>query len=340
MVNFSQLSRAVSLINFPARMEDRILQLEKQCRTLSAQVDNTKKQLDGVIDQQKQDVGALLLKLQKMEQSVTSTKDWTTQKVIFALESLYLLGNGMHAALLDLVTKMTNIPEEIGALAKVESDESVVKVKELLERAKPQWEEMIRVLEARLPCAQEVHRRESGSVISPPTQPEHAPPRSPGQSDAIEVAPVVSQSALAPTSDAPQSPIMADQQLTVTPSDGVAPVPTSHLSPTAPSSAALELTRTGQDLLPIIVAGPSSPLTTCASHPASPIDGDDQNTRKRKATEEVDVDIARKKPSSHRKKGPPALPQRKQPPRGRSKAPEGDPATPGQPDTIMEEDAE
>ena len=254
-----------------------------------------------------------------------------TQKVIFALESLYLLGNGMHAALLDLVTKMTNIPEEMGALAKVESDESVVKVKELLERAKPQWEEMIWVLEAQLPCAKEVQRCESGSVMLAPTQPEHAPPHSPGKSDAIEVAPVVPQSALAPNSDVPQSPIVADQQLMVTPSDGVAPVPTSHLSPTAPSTESLELT--------IIVAGPISPPTACASHPASPINGDDQNTGKRKATEEVDVDISRKKPASHRKKGLLALPQRKQPPHGRSKAPEGDPATPGQPDT-MEEDAE
>ena len=317
-------------------MEDRILQLEKQCRTLSAQVQNTKKKLDTVIDQRKQEVGELLLKLQKIEQSVSSTKEWTTQKVVFALESLYLLGNGMHGALLDLVTKMTKIPEEMGALALVESDvgalalvqsdESVVKVKLLLEHAQTQWEEMIRVLEARLPSTQEVERRDS---VSPPThRDEQVPPRSPRASDVIEVAPTVPT--LAPASDA------ADKQLAVT-RDEVAPAaPTTPLTcPTAPSTDGVA----GQSNVPTTaVTGADSPLTICPSHPASPIGGDEGNMstgRKRKADEEVDTDIARKKPASNRKKGPPSLPQRKQPSRGRSKVPDGDPVTP-KADAVMD----
>ena len=75
-------------------MEDRILQLEKQCKTLSAQVQHTKKKLDSIIDQRKEELGELIVKLQGVEQSVS--KDWTTQKVMFVLESLYLLGNGIH----------------------------------------------------------------------------------------------------------------------------------------------------------------------------------------------------------------------------------------------------
>ena len=314
-------------------MEDRILQLEKQCKTLSAQVQHTKKKLDSVIDQRKEELGELVLKLQKMEQSVSSTKDWTTQKVMFALESLYLLGNGIHGALQDLVTKMAKIPEEMGALALaesdvgavalVESDESVVKVKLLLERAQTQWAEMIRVLEARLPSAQEVQRRDS---VSPPShRDEHVPQCSPRASDAIEVTPTVPT--LVPASDAPQSRIVADKQSEAA-RDEVAPAaPTAPTScPTVPSTEA--------------ATGADSPLTIC---PTSPIHGDDENMssgRKRKADEEVDMDIARKKPASNRKKGPPSVPQRKQPSRGRSKVPDGDPVTPGQSsraDTIMEE---
>ena len=311
-------------------MEDRILQLEKQCRTLSAQVQNTKKKLNTVIDQQKQEVGELLLKLQKIKQSVSSTKEWMTQKVVFTLESLYLLGNGIHGVLLDLVTKMTKIPEEMGALALVESDvgalalvqsdKSVVKVKLLLERTQTQWEEMIRVLEAQLPSTQEVERHDS---VSPATHhDEQVPPCSPRASDVIEVAPTVPT--LAPASDA------ADKQLAVT-RDEVAPAaPTTPLTcPTAPSTDGVA----GQSNMPTAVTGTDSPLTICPSHPASPIGGDEGNMstgRKRKADEEVDMDITRKKPASNRKKGPPSLPQQKQPSRGRSKVPDGDPMTPGQ----------
>lgn len=314
-------------------MEDRILELEKQCRTLSGQVKDTKEQLDSIIDRRQQDMVELRLKMQKIEESVTSTKDWTVQKVLFAMESLYLLGNSMHKALLDLVS-VTKTPEDTGALALVDSDESVMKVKELLERAKPQWEEMIRVLEARLLGAQKILSRESGSVTSPPPHRDG----SPGASHASEVAPIVPQSPLAPSSDAalpPQSPVMADQQVVVaTKSDGVAPAaPTTISSPTAPNTEALED-------VPIIVVGAPSPL----ADPTSPQDEDeDQNTstgRKRKANEEVDVDIARKKPASTRRKAAPSTPQRKQPSRGRSKAPEGDPVAQGQsskPDIIMEE---
>ena len=64
---------------------------------------DTNKKLDSVIDQRKQDMGELHLKLQKVQESVASTKDWTAQKVIFVLESIYLLGTGMHAALLNLM---------------------------------------------------------------------------------------------------------------------------------------------------------------------------------------------------------------------------------------------
>ena len=296
-------------------MEDHILQLEKQCRTLSAQVQNTKKKLDTVIDQQKQEVGELLLKLQKIKQSVSSTKEWTTQKVIFALESLYLLGNGMHGALLDFVTKMTKIPEEMGALALVESDmgalalvqsdESVVKVKLLL-RTQTQWEEMIRVLEARPPSTQEVERCNS---VSPPTHcDEQVPPPSPCASDAIEVAPTVPT--LAPASDA------GDKQLAVA-CDEVAPAaPTTLLTcSTAPSTDGV-LTLAGQSNVPTAVTGADSPLTICPSHPTSPIGGDEGNMStgcKRKADEEVDMDITRKKPASNRKKGLPSLSQQKQP---------------------------
>jgi len=361
-------------------MEDCILQLEKQCRTLAGQVEDTKKKLDTVINQWKQEVGELLLKLQKIDQSASSMKDWTTQKVIFVLESLHLLGNGIHMVLLDLVMKMTNLPEEIGALAVVESNESKV---ELLECAKPQWQELIQVLEARLPLTQEVQRGESPSAMLPsshhnehvpPRLPgashgtevqrgespavmlppshcdEHAPPRSPGTSHVIDVVPTVPQPTLEPPSDAPlppQSPIVADQQQVVTTAgDGVVPAaptsPSSLLGPMVPSTEAVKVAPTGSDL-PILVAGPaSSPLTALASHPASPIN-EDQNMStgcKRKANEEVNVDIPRKKPASTWKKGPPPAPQRKQPSHGRSKAPEGDPVTPGQSskqDTIMEE---
>jgi len=260
--------------------------------------------------------------------------------VLFALESLYLLGNVIHGALLDLVQKMTDFPEEMGAMAWVESDKSV-KVKELLERAKPKWEEMIRVLKAQLPGAQELQSCESCSVMSPATH--QASPRPPGALNAIEVAPTVPQFAPPATSDAPappQSPIIAGQQFVVaTAGDGVAPAapttPTSLLSPTAPSTDAVE--RQTHDLP--LVPGLGSPLT---ASPASPI-GEESTGRKRKASEEVDVAIARKKPASNRKKGPPSEPQRKQPLRGRSKAPDSDPVTQGEsskPDTIMEEDIE
>ena len=147
-------------------MEDHILQLEKQCKTLLAQVQHTKKKLNSIMNQWKEELGDLILKLQKMEQSVSSTKDRTTQKVMFALVSLYLLRNGIHGVLQDLVAKMAKIPEEMGALALaesdvgtvalMESDKSMVKVKLLLERAQTQWVEMIWVLEARLPGTQEV----------------------------------------------------------------------------------------------------------------------------------------------------------------------------------------
>ena len=89
------------------------------------QVQHTKK-LNSAIDQRKEEVGELVLKLQKMEQSVSSTKEWTTQKGMFTLESLYLLGHGIHRALQDLVTKMAKILEEMGVLALVESDVGMV----------------------------------------------------------------------------------------------------------------------------------------------------------------------------------------------------------------------
>ena len=192
-------------------MEDRILQLEKQYKTLLAQVQHTKK-LNSVINQRKEELGELVLKLQKMEQSISSIKDWTTQKVMFVLESLYLLGNGIHGALQDLVTKMAKILEEMGALALpesdvgavalVESDESVVKVKLLLEHAQMQWAEMIQVLKARLPSAQEVQRR---NLVLPPThRDEHVLQHLPRALDVIEVTPTIPT--LAPTSDAPLPP--------------------------------------------------------------------------------------------------------------------------------------
>ena len=112
------------------------------------QVQHKKKKLNSAIDQRKEEVGKLILKLQKMEQLVSSTKEWTTQKGMFTLESLYLLGHGIHRALQDLVTKMAKILEEMGVLALVESDKSMVKVKLLLERTQMQWEEIIWVLEA------------------------------------------------------------------------------------------------------------------------------------------------------------------------------------------------
>ena len=121
------------------------------------QVQHTKKKLNSAIDQRKEEVGKLILKLQKMEQLVSSTKEWTTQKGMFTLESLYLLGHGIHRVLQDLVTKMAKILEEMGVLALVESDvdmvvlvesdKSMVKVK-LLGRTQMQWEEIIWVLEA------------------------------------------------------------------------------------------------------------------------------------------------------------------------------------------------
>ncbi|EDR07564.1 uncharacterized protein LACBIDRAFT_327924 [Laccaria bicolor S238N-H82] len=124
-------SHPTDQFNCPARMEDRIITLKKQCKRLAAQVEETREKLDSVIKEQKEDVAELLLKLKKMEQSVTSTKDWTMQKVIFAMESLFLLGNGIHPALLELVMKMTDLLEEMGALVLVESNDSVAKVKEL-----------------------------------------------------------------------------------------------------------------------------------------------------------------------------------------------------------------
>ncbi|EDQ98493.1 uncharacterized protein LACBIDRAFT_335915 [Laccaria bicolor S238N-H82] len=337
--------------NCPARTEDHIITLEKQCRRLAAQVEETREKLDGVIKEWKEDMAELLLKLKKMEQLVTSTKDWTTQKVIFAMESLFLLGNGIHAALLELVTKMTDLPEEMGTLVLVESDDSVTKVKELLERAKPKWEEMIQVLEARLPCAQDFQR---GQSTSPPTD---AGPRSPGAADVIHTAPTVTDAAphspgtaygtdmaptIAPSTPAPASnapsrlhlPIAAKQQSVVaTATAGVAPAAPS--SPTAPNTEGVELT-------PVEV-GPGSPLTAIGSRPTSPLSGDERNMstgRKRKADEEVDADITRKKLASNRKKGPLSAPQRRQPTHG--KAPDSvNPATAGQSsklDTIIEED--
>ena len=120
---------------------------------------------------------------------------------------------------------------------------------------------------------------------------------------------------------------MVDKQLEVA-HDEVAPAaataPTS--CPTAPSTDA--------------ATGADSPLTVC---PTSPIHGDNEHMstgHKRKADEEVDMDITGKKPASNQKKGPPSVPQCKQPSCGRSKVPDGDPVTPGQlskADTIMED---
>jgi len=197
----------------------------------------------------------------------------------------------------------------------------------------------------------EVQRGELPAVMSPPSHhDEHVLPRLPGASHVIDVMPTVPQPTLEPPSDAPlppQSLIVADQQQVVTTTgDGVVPAaptsPSSLLGPMAPSTEAVKVAPTGSDL-PILVVGPaSSPLTALTSHPASPIN-EDQNTStgcKRKANEEVNVDIPRKKPASTQKKGLLPAPQCKQPSHGRSKAPEGDPVTPGQSskqDTIMEE---
>ena len=148
-----------------------------------------------------------------------------------------------------------------------------------------------------------------------------------------------------------------DQQLVAATTSDVAPAAPTHLSPTVPTiplspiAPTMPLSPTAPsadpvarptDDLPIIIVGPCSPPVACPSQPTSPIDGDDQTStgcKKRKANEEVDSDIARKKPASNRKKGPPPPPQRKQPSRGRSKAPDSEPVTEGQsskPDTIME----
>ncbi|EDR16134.1 uncharacterized protein LACBIDRAFT_321349 [Laccaria bicolor S238N-H82] len=286
--------------NCPAHMGDHIITLEKQCRRLVVQVEETREKLNSVIKEWKEDVAELLLKLKKMEQSVTSTKDWTMQKVIFTMESLFLFGNGIHAVLLELVTKMTDLLEEMGTLVLVESDDSVGKVKELLEHAKP------------------------NSTFT-------------GTAHGTDMAPTIAPSTPAPALNAPsrlQSPIAAKQQSVVaTATAGVAPAAPS--SPTAPNTK-------GVELAPVEV-GPGSPLTAIGSHPTSPQSGDEQNTstgRKRKADEEVDTDITRKKPASNRKKGPLSAPQRRQPVHG--KAPDSvNPVTAGQsskPDTIIEED--
>ncbi|EDR10607.1 uncharacterized protein LACBIDRAFT_325383 [Laccaria bicolor S238N-H82] len=151
------------------------------------------------------------------------------------------------------------------------------------------------------------------------------------------MAPTIAPSTPAPASNAPSrpnSPIAAKQQSVVaTATAGVAPAAPS--SPTAPNTE-------GVELAPVEV-GPGSPLTAIGSRPASPLSGDERTTstgRKRKADEEVNADITRKKPASNRKKGPPSAPQRRQPTRG--KAPDSvNPATAGQsskPDTIIEED--
>jgi len=291
-------------------------------------------------------MGELLLKLQKVEQSVASTKDWMAQKVIFALESLYLLGNGMHGALQDLMKRMTESQPQEMALDFAESEESMRKVKELFEHTKPQWVEIIRLLEAQMPHA-------------PPAHGDEQSPHLPATPDAVELARTVPQLNKAPASDeplAPQSPLLVDQQLVAATASDVAPAAPTHLSPTVPTIPLSPITPTmplsptvpsadpvarPTDDLPIIVVGPCSPPIACPSQPASPIDGDDQTSTgcKRKANEEVDSDIARKKPTSNRKKGPPPPPQRKQPSRGRSKAPDSEPVTEGQLsklDTIME----
>ena len=175
-------------------------------------------------------------------------------------------------------------------------------------------------------------RSSKGDSVSPPThRDEHVLQCSPHTSDVIEVTPTVPT--LMPASDAllpPQSLIMVDKQLEVA-CDEVAPAaPTAPISyPTAPS------TNTAM--------GADSPLTVCPSHPTSPIHGDDKNMStgcKRKADEEVSMDIARKKPASNQTKGPPSVPQHKQPSHGRSKVPDGDLVTPGQlskADTVMED---
>ena len=197
-------------------------------------------------------MGELHLKLQKVQESVASTKDWTAQKVIFVLESIYLLGTGMHAALLNLM--MSERPEEMGALDLVESDESMMKVKELLDRAQPQWEEIIQLLEARLPRAQSLESR------SPPAHhDEHSSLRSPVASHAVELVPTVLVSTLAPASDeqsAPQSPILAA-------ASGVAPAaPTTHLSLTVPTT----------HLNPTAHTTPSSPTTPSTEAVQRPTD--------------------------------------------------------------------
>ena len=168
-------------------------------------------------------------------------------------------------------------------------------------------------------------------MLPPTHRDEHVLQCSPCTSDVIEVTPTVPT--LAPASDAllpPQSLIVADKQLEVA-HDEVAPaVPTTPISyPTAPSTNA--------------AMRADSPLTVCPSHPTSPIHGDNENMStgcKRKADEEVDMDIARKKPASNQKKGPPSVPQHKQPSRSRSKVPDCNLVTPGQSskaDTVMEE---
>jgi len=120
-------------------------------------------------------MGELLLKVQKVKQSVASTKDWMAQKVIFALESLYLLGNGMHGALQDLMKRMTESQPQEMALDFVESEESMRKVKELFKCAKPQWVEIIRLLKARMPH-------------TPPAHGDEQSPGLPATPDAVELA--------------------------------------------------------------------------------------------------------------------------------------------------------
>ncbi|EDR07563.1 uncharacterized protein LACBIDRAFT_327923 [Laccaria bicolor S238N-H82] len=225
------------------------------------------------------------------------------------------------------------------------------KTLELLEHAKPKWEEMIQVLKARLPCTQDFQR---GQSTSPPTDAgPHLPgaadvihmvptvtdaaPHSPGAAHGTDMAPTIAPSTPAPASNAPlqlQSPITAKQQSVVaTTTAGVAPAAPS--SPTAPNTE-------GVELVPVEVS-PGSPLTAIGSRPTSLQSGDERNTStgcKRKADEEVDADITRKKLASNQKKGPPSAPQRRQPAHG--KAPNSvNPVTAGQLsklDTIIEED--
>ena len=133
-------------------MEDHILQLKKQCRC------STQRRSSTAPSTSRRKRWANLFSNCKRWSNLSSTKEWMTQKGMFALESLYLMGHGIHRALQDLVTKMAKILEEMGVLALVESDvgmvalvesdKSVVKVNLLLECTQMQWEEIIWVLKA------------------------------------------------------------------------------------------------------------------------------------------------------------------------------------------------